>query len=41
MKELLILDLTKKQQETEFKLNNFKALYEEVKSARNKYVFNF
>lgn len=38
IKELLILDLTKKQQEIEFKLNNFKALYEEVKSARNKYV---
>jgi len=38
IKELLILDLTKKQQEIEFKLNSFKALYEEVKSARNKYV---
>eukprot|EP00825_Cyclidium_porcatum_P006125 TRINITY_DN13005_c0_g1_i4.p1 TRINITY_DN13005_c0_g1~~TRINITY_DN13005_c0_g1_i4.p1 ORF type:complete len:562 (-),score=143.73 TRINITY_DN13005_c0_g1_i4:241-1926(-) len=38
IKELLILDLTKKHQETEFKLNHFKALYEEVKSARNKYV---
>ncbi|KRX02223.1 hypothetical protein PPERSA_04845 [Pseudocohnilembus persalinus] len=38
IKELLILDLTKKHQETEFKLNSFKALYEEVKSARNKYV---
>ena len=38
IKELLILDLTKKYQETEFKLNNYKALYEEVKSARNKYV---
>ena len=38
IKELLILDLTKKYQETEFKLNSFKALYEEVKSARNKYV---
>lgn len=32
IKELLILDLTKKYQETEFKLNNFKALYEEVYS---------
>jgi len=32
------LDLTKKQQEIEFKLNSYKALYEEVKSARNKYV---
>ena len=38
IKELLILDLRKKQQETEFKLNNYKNLYEEVKSARNKYV---
>jgi chromosome segregation ATPase len=33
-----MLDLTKKQQEIEFKLNTFKALYEEVKSDRNKYV---
>ena len=32
------MDLTKKQQEIEFKLNSYKALYEEVKSARNKYV---
>ena len=38
VKELLILDLTKKQQETEFRLNAFLALYEEVKNARNKYV---
>ena len=38
IKEQLILDQTKKQQEIEIKLNNFKALYEEVKSARNKYV---
>mmetsp|Transcript_4071 Transcript_4071/g.3469 ORF Transcript_4071/g.3469 Transcript_4071/m.3469 type:complete len:189 (+) Transcript_4071:1145-1711(+) len=38
IKELLILDLTKKQQEIEFKLNSFKVLYEEVKSDRNKYV---
>lgn len=38
IKELLILDLRKKQQETETKLNNFKALYEEVKAARNRYV---
>ena len=30
IKELLILDLRKKQQETEYKLNSFKALYEEV-----------
>jgi hypothetical protein len=30
IKELLILDLTKKYQETEFKLNSFKTLYEEV-----------
>ena len=32
------MDLTKKQQEIEFKLNSFKVLYEEVKSDRNKYV---
>lgn len=32
------MDLTKKQQETEFRLNSFIALYEEVKNARNKYV---
>ena len=38
IKELIILDLTKKQQETELKLKNYKDLYEEVKSARNKYV---
>ena len=38
VKELLILDLTKKQQETDFRLNSFVALYEEVKNARNKYV---
>ena len=38
VKELLILDLTKKQQETEFRLNSFIALHEEVKNARNKYV---
>ena len=38
VKELLILYLTKKQQDTEFKLNTFLALYEEVKNARNKYV---
>ena len=38
VKELLILDLTKKQQETEFRLNAFMTLYEEVKNARNKYV---
>lgn len=38
VKELLILDFTKKQQETEFRLNAFLALYEEVKNARNKYV---
>lgn len=38
IKELIILDLTKKQQETELRLKNFKDLYEEVKSARNKYV---
>lgn len=36
--ELLILDLTKKQQEIEFRLNAFKNLYEEVKNQRNKYV---
>ena len=38
VKELLILDLTKKYEETGNKLEHFKALYEEVKSARNKYV---
>jgi len=38
VKELLILDLTKKQQEVEFRFNGFVALYEEVKNARNKYV---
>ena len=38
VKKLLILDLTKKQQETNYKLNSFLALYEEVKNARNKYV---
>jgi hypothetical protein len=38
VKELLILDLTKKQQEVEFRFNQFVALYEEVKNARNKYV---
>lgn len=38
VKELLILDLSKKQQETEFRLSSFIALYEEVKNARNKYV---
>jgi hypothetical protein len=34
----LILDLTKKYEETGNRLEHFKALYEEVKSARNKYV---
>jgi len=38
VKELLILDLTKKQQETEFRLNSFISLYEDVKNARNRYV---
>lgn len=38
VKELLILDLLKKQQETEFRLNTFQALYEDVKNMRNKYV---
>lgn len=38
VKELLILDLTKKQQEVEFRFNQFVALYEDVKNARNKYV---
>ncbi len=33
VKELLILDLTKKQQETEFRLNSFISLYEDVKNA--------
>jgi hypothetical protein len=38
VKELLILDLTKKAQETDFRLKSFIALYEEVRNARNKYV---
>jgi hypothetical protein len=38
IKELSILDLTKKYQETEFKLNTFKALYEEV---INIYIYIF
>lgn len=38
VKELLILDLTKKQQETEFRLNSFISLYEDVKNAWNRYV---
>lgn len=38
VKELLILDLSKKQQDTEFRLSSFIALYEEVKNQRNKYV---
>lgn len=38
IKELTILDLIKRHQETEFNLNAVKALYEEAKSARNKYV---
>ena len=38
VKELLILDLTKKAQETDLKLKSYIALYEEVKNARNKYV---
>ena len=38
IKELLILDLTKKCQLTEQELNSCKVRYEEVKSARNKYV---
>jgi Tol biopolymer transport system component len=38
VKELQILDLTKKHQETEFRLNSFVALYDSVKNARNKYV---
>jgi hypothetical protein len=38
VKELLILDLAKKQQETEFRLNSFMILYDEAKNGRNKYV---
>lgn len=38
VKELLILDLAKKLQETEFKLKSYVALQEEVKNQRNKYV---
>ena len=40
VKELLILDLTKKQQDTQFKLNMFISMYEDVKTTRNKYVSN-
>ena len=38
VKELLILDLTKKQQDTQFKLNMFISMYEDVKTHRNRYV---
>lgn len=38
VKEIQIVDLSKKQQETEFRLNTFQALYEDVKNMRNKYV---
>lgn len=38
VKELLILDLTKKHAETEFRLNSFLALYEQMRNMRNKYV---
>lgn len=38
VKDLLILDLAKKLQETEFRLKSFVSMYEEVKNARNKYV---
>lgn len=38
VRELLILDLTKKGQETEFRLSIFQTLYEETKNLRNKYV---
>lgn len=38
IKKLLIIDLTKKHQETEGRLKSFVALYDEVKNARNKYV---
>lgn len=38
IKELITLDETKKQHELEKRLNNFKHLYETVKTERNKYV---
>lgn len=38
IKELFITDLTKKKTETEYRLNTYKALYEDVKNGRNKYV---
>ncbi|CAG9313059.1 CCDC146 [Blepharisma stoltei] len=38
IKELLMIDLKKKKQETDFKLKSYIAMYDEVKNARNKYV---
>ena len=38
MKELIILDLTKKCNETNNRLKEFSALYDVVKNERNKYV---
>jgi len=36
--ELMLIDLKKKKQETDFKLKSYIAMYDEVKNARNKYV---
>ena len=38
MKELVILDLSKKHAETAIRLREFSKLYDVVKSDRNKYV---
>ena len=38
MREIQIVDLSKKQQETEFRLNTLQALHEDTKNMRNKYV---
>jgi chromosome segregation ATPase len=38
IKELLLIDLKKKNQETQMKLKSYIAMYDEVKNARNKYV---
>ena len=38
VKELVIMDLTKKNAETSVKLDDFSKLYDTVKSDRNKYV---
>lgn len=38
MKELLLIDLTKKAAETQQRIKRFSALYDVVKSERNSYV---